>query len=67
MNLKASTALVLATLIVSAAQHSQAIVGREMAQALGYHCSTQQGVCQIPPAILGSICSCGDAQGVVVP
>lgn len=37
------------------------------AQAFGFRCATPQFVCQIPPAVLGSICFCGAFQGVVVP
>ncbi|AOF88490.1 hypothetical protein [Sinorhizobium sp. RAC02] len=39
----------------------------QTAQAFGFRCATPQFVCQIPPAMLGSICFCGAFQGVVVP
>jgi hypothetical protein len=39
----------------------------QTAQAVGFRCATPQFVCQIPPALLGSICFCGAFQGVVVP
>lgn len=60
---------VVATLPLSAADSSlpdRSSVVRT-AQAFGFRCATPQFVCQIPPALLGSICFCGAFQGVVVP
>ncbi len=39
----------------------------QLAQALGFRCSTSVGVCPIPPAPIGAQCFCGSVPGTVVP
>jgi hypothetical protein len=38
----------------------------ELAQALGSHCATPVGVCQIAPQPIGSPCACGQYWGTTV-
>ena len=40
---------------------------QNLAQALGFQCQTQFGVCPIPPAPIGATCFCGNVPGRVVP
>jgi hypothetical protein len=40
---------------------------RQMAQALGFRCQTQFGICPIPPAPVGATCFCGNSPGQVIP
>jgi hypothetical protein len=36
----------------------------ELAQAMGFTCTTQFGSCPIPPQPVGSVCYCGATAGV---
>ena len=40
---------------------------QQMAQALGFRCQTQFGICPIPPAPIGATCFCGNTPGQVIP
>ncbi len=38
-----------------------------LAQAYSSKCSTQSGICLVPPLPIGSPCSCGDYAGTIIP
>lgn len=40
---------------------------QQLAQALGFRCQTQFGICPISPAPVGATCFCGNTPGQVVP
>jgi hypothetical protein len=40
---------------------------QQLAQALGFRCQTQFGICPIPPAPVGATCFCGNTPGQVIP
>jgi hypothetical protein len=39
----------------------------KVAQNYSSRCSTNVGICYVPPAPVGSPCSCGNAPGTIVP
>lgn len=64
--LKIGLIIVLASILAPQAPESGGDAQR-LAQALGFQCQTQYGVCPIPPAPVGATCFCGSVAGQVIP
>lgn len=45
---------------------SQAAAPMSLAQVYGTRCQVPGGICFIPAQPIGSVCSCGNAQGFVI-
>jgi hypothetical protein len=58
---------VLALTLAAGADTQSPRHGEQLAQAWGFRCQTQLGICPISPQPLGSPCWCGAAPGYVIP